>query len=270
MAKDENIHSGHRERLLETVHNVGLQGLSKVQAVEFILFYIFPRGDVNPLAHRLLDKFKNVSTIMDASVDDLMTVKGMGEISSKKLKALLDVFYLYTSSKAKHEDGLSTFGDIYDYAENLLRYKTEEELYVFGFNSMNDFVADRCLARGTLKMVGIEMREISNFVNTFKVPYISIAHNHPGGSCKASEQDVEAHVDLERKFEFAGCTLRDDFIIGEDGIYSMSNKCIVRYFNRNDKYEDIVDLLRDNRREGPQNSTGSVPSNRNKKLPPEF
>ena len=40
---------GHRERLIETVFSGGIENLSNVQALEFILFYVFPRGDVNPL-----------------------------------------------------------------------------------------------------------------------------------------------------------------------------------------------------------------------------
>ena len=85
MAKDEsNIHAGHRERLIETVHKVGLTEISSIQAMEFILCYIFPRGDVNPLAHRLLDKFKKISFVLDASVEDLCEVKGMGQLSAKK------------------------------------------------------------------------------------------------------------------------------------------------------------------------------------------
>ncbi len=243
MKDDKNVHYGHRERLLDTVHNVGLYGLNKVQVMEFILFYIFPRGDVNPLAHRLIDKFKNISTVMDASLDDIKTVKGMGETSAKKLKALIEIFNIYTSSKANREDGLSTFGDIYDYAESIMRYKDVEELYVFGFNSRGDYVADRCLARGTLKMVGIEIREISNFVNTYKVPVVYIAHNHPGGSCIPSQQDIVSAKDLKNKFEFSGCELRDNFIVGEDGIYSIQSKVMKRVFGKNDKYIDIVTLL---------------------------
>ena len=43
--KKDNIHEGHRKRLIETVSKVGLDNLSDIQALEFILFYIFPRGD---------------------------------------------------------------------------------------------------------------------------------------------------------------------------------------------------------------------------------
>ncbi len=246
MNDDKSVHSGHRERLLETVHNVGLYGLSKIQVMEFVLCYIFPRGDVNPLAHRLLDKFKNISTVFDASIDDLKAVKGMGDMSAKKLKAMVEIFNIYTSSKANKEDGLGTFGDIYDYAESIMRYKNIEELYVFGFNSRGDYVADRCLARGTLKMVGIEIREISNFVNTYKVPIVYIAHNHPGGSCLPSQQDIVSAKELKNKFEFSCCELRDNFIVGEDGIYSINDKKMKRVFGKNDKYMDIVTLLNKN------------------------
>lgn len=244
MAKhEENIHSGHRERLLETVYNVGLQGLSNIQIMEFILFYVFPRGDVNPLAHRLLDKFKNISFVLDASLDDLVAVKGMGKTSAKKLKSIVEIFNVYTTAKANRKGGLYTFGDIYDYAESLLRYKTTEEFYVFGFDNKGEYVADRCLARGTLNMVGIEMREISNFVNTYKVPVVYIAHNHPGGSCIASPQDKIAAQQLKRKFEFNGCELRDNFIVGDDGIYSIEEDIMKRVFTSNERFNDIVSLL---------------------------
>lgn len=75
MAKEENIHAGHRERLLDTVIKCGIDNISEVQAVEFILCYIFPRGDVNPLAHRLLEKYRNIPTILEASIEDLASVK---------------------------------------------------------------------------------------------------------------------------------------------------------------------------------------------------
>ena len=54
---EAHMHAGHRNRLLNTIYAVGIENVSDVQAMEFILFYIFPRGDVNPLAHRLLYEF---------------------------------------------------------------------------------------------------------------------------------------------------------------------------------------------------------------------
>ena len=83
MKEIDNIHRGHRVRLINTVNKCGLDGLSDIQVLEFFLFFVFPRGDVNPLAHRLLDKYKSISGVLEASVDDLKTVKGMGDVSAK-------------------------------------------------------------------------------------------------------------------------------------------------------------------------------------------
>ena len=91
---EKNIHAGHRGRLLDTVCNAGIETLSSVQAMEFILTYIFPRGDVNPLAHRLLDKFGNIASVLDAEESELMTVRGIGERAAKLIRQLTEIFFL--------------------------------------------------------------------------------------------------------------------------------------------------------------------------------
>ena len=57
MDSKKNIHAGHRRRLMELAYKAGHENLSDIQAVELVLCYVFPRGDVNPLAHRLLDRY---------------------------------------------------------------------------------------------------------------------------------------------------------------------------------------------------------------------
>lgn len=48
---EKNIHEGHRQRLLDLAISAGVDNMSEVQVMELFLTYIFPRGDVNPLAH---------------------------------------------------------------------------------------------------------------------------------------------------------------------------------------------------------------------------
>ena len=67
-------HDGHRERLTNLVEKSGLDNVSNIQAVEYFLTYIFPRGDVNPLAHRLLDKYETFANIINASVNDFLNI----------------------------------------------------------------------------------------------------------------------------------------------------------------------------------------------------
>jgi DNA repair protein RadC len=125
---------------------------------------------------------------------------------------------------------ISTFGEIYDYIEALLRFKPIEEFHIIGISVGGEVVADRCIAKGNIKMVGIEMREISLFVSTYKVPAVIFVHNHPNGSCVPSKQDFESSEKLEGMFKFAGCKMIDNLVVGSDGIYSIQNNQYRRKF----------------------------------------
>lgn len=239
-----NIHAGHRERVLDIVDRVGLVGLSPIQAIEFMLFYIFPRGDTNPLAHRLIDKFKTFDVILDASIEDLASVEGMGITSAKKMKALVELFNLYVSSKTVKKVKLQNQGEVYDYIEAKLRFKVVEELIILGFNANGKLVGERCLARGTINMVGIDMKNVANFVNTYNVPYVFLAHNHPGGRAYPSAQDDISFEKLAGQFSFSGCLLKDSVIIGEDGIFSMASNALKRLFLNSDEYQKMIKKIK--------------------------
>ena len=73
-----SIHSGHRQRVKERFLQEGLDNFSDVQVLEFLLFYCIPRQDTNPVAHRLLDTFGSFAQVMEAPVEELKKVEGMG------------------------------------------------------------------------------------------------------------------------------------------------------------------------------------------------
>ena len=74
-----SIHDGHRQRLMERFHKEGLDHFDPVQVLELLLFYSIPRRDTNEIAHALLNRFGSVSKVMDASLEDLMQVSGVGK-----------------------------------------------------------------------------------------------------------------------------------------------------------------------------------------------
>ena len=72
------IHSGHRQRAKAEFLERGFNGLPDHKVLELLLFYAIPQGDVNPLAHRLVDHFGSLSGVFHATYEQLLEVKGIG------------------------------------------------------------------------------------------------------------------------------------------------------------------------------------------------
>ena len=55
------IHDGHRERMKRRFLEHGADVFDDHQLLELLLFFSKPQGDVNPLAHQLMDRFGSLA-----------------------------------------------------------------------------------------------------------------------------------------------------------------------------------------------------------------
>lgn len=239
-----NIHSGHRERLTDLVINAGLENVSEIQVVEFFLTYIFPRGDVNPLAHRLLDKFETFSNIINAETADLETVKGINKRSAAKIKMFASLFDAYTYSSFSNKINIKNIGQFLDMLESLLRLQPAENLYLFAIDHSFNIIQKRKYNLHNVREVGISPFELFNFVSSTKLSYLIVAHNHPSGTAIPSKNDHNAVAYIEQLISTFEVRFLDSFIVGKDGIYSEKQQSFVRTFESVDQtIEKIVDTL---------------------------
>ncbi len=76
--KAGGVHAGHRSRMRKRFLATGLEGFQDHEVLEFLLYYAIPRRDVNETAHLLLNRFGTLSAVLDAPVEDLCSVPGVG------------------------------------------------------------------------------------------------------------------------------------------------------------------------------------------------
>ena len=89
------MHDGHRCRLRERFRLEGLENFQPHEVLELLLFYARARGDVNPLAHTLLDTFGSLRGVLEAPVDQLTQVPGIGEETATLLSLMVPMFRRY-------------------------------------------------------------------------------------------------------------------------------------------------------------------------------
>lgn len=69
-------HGGHRERMRKRFKESGnFKGFSEHEILEMLLFYIVPRKNTNDIAHELIKKFGSLNSVLNASVEELSSVK---------------------------------------------------------------------------------------------------------------------------------------------------------------------------------------------------
>ena len=66
----------------------GLEGWPDHRILELLLYFAIPQRDVNSLAHELVERFGSLSGVLDASVDELKKVPGVGEHTATLLQLI--------------------------------------------------------------------------------------------------------------------------------------------------------------------------------------
>lgn len=229
---EKNLHEGHRARLVDLVLNAGVDAMSDVQVVEFFLTYIFPRGDVNPLAHRLLEKFETFTQIIEADVNDLMSVPGINERAAKKISLFGQLFYYFTTAKMSKHFVVKCKADIICAVEDCLRFRTTENMVLFAISAGNIITHRRRISANSAGQVGMPVMELTNFLASSKPAHLVVAHCHPYGKATPSESDGKSFALVKQICMTCGVDLIDSYIVGEDGVYSqMDEKLVRRYYD---------------------------------------
>ncbi len=93
MNKEKNsLHRGHRERMRQRLLKYGADSFCSHELIEYLLYYVIPRRNTNEIAHELINKFKTLNGVFEASQEEIADVKGMGNSSAMFLKLIADLY----------------------------------------------------------------------------------------------------------------------------------------------------------------------------------
>lgn len=219
---EDNIHSGHRDRLRERFDENGLKAFSDVEALEILLFYALPRCNTNEIAHRLLDRFGGFREVMEADASELRLVRGMGDNAARlvRLVSQLNLRYL-RASRPGNAVIMSDTRSTVDYLRPLFDYSRDELAFALTLNSAGCVIRCHELARGLSNRVEFSARQIVELALRDNAAYIILAHNHISDVALPSRADVAATKSLSATLKSLGVVLADHFIISGQEYVSM-------------------------------------------------
>ena len=220
----DHLHGGHRARLKKRFLTEGLDNFEPHQVLELMLFYAIPQRDTNPLAHELLNRFGSLSGVLNASVEDLMTVEGIKENAATYLKIFAPVFRLYKQSENQKAVCFDTLEKIVDYAKTQFIGLTNERVYALYLNNRLQVIECFLVSEGTVNSAPVLPRIIAQKALQLQASSLVLMHNHPQGLPIASPDDLHLTRVVEQACNVLGIYFLDHLIIAGDEYSSILRK----------------------------------------------
>ena len=216
------VHEGHRDRMKREFLQGGLRHFSEPRVLELLLFYSRLQGDVNPLAHRLLEAFGSLSGVLDASPADLAKVPGVGENTVVLLKLIPAVAARYLASRTSADVIISDSASLRTLFLPYFFGARNEMSFLACFDGKLKLLGVRLLSEGSPSANEISLRKIATEALALGATAVVLAHNHVSGIAKPSAADIQATQVLRRLLREVGVLLVDHLVIVDGDMVSMA------------------------------------------------
>ena len=218
----------HRERVRKRFLQEGLEHFEQHNQLELLLFYAIPQRDTNGIAHDLIQRFGSISRVMDASVEELITVDGIGERAAVLLKLVPALARSYTLDHLGKVRTFQTDEELKEYLLALYTGCTKERVYLLLFDNRDTLLRTVQIGEGDLTAALFSTREIVQQVLLYnKTTKVILSHNHPVGLALPSHADQTATDEIQRALSSVEVTLYDHIIVsGNRECYSLRERRI--------------------------------------------
>ena len=136
--------AGHRSRLRERFEKNGLAAFAPHEVVELLLTLCLPRHDVKPQAKALIAKFGSLKGVLEAPIEALREVEGMGEVAPVALRIIKAAAELYLLESAEGEELLNNYGKLEAFWRarmGALKYEVVEVAYLYSLMTLGPGMA---------------------------------------------------------------------------------------------------------------------------------
>jgi len=227
MPDQSNDHKGHRERLKKKYREAGIEALHDYEAVELLLCYAIPRGDVKPLAKALLRTFGSIKGVIDADIADLEKVKGIGPHSAIALSLFKDLCAIYLRQHAVEKPQITCTSELVNYCKTVLGGLKDEQFRVIYLNSQNRIIDDESIQEGIVSQAVVYPRKVLENALKRKASAIILLHNHPSGHVRPSDADIRLTRTIQETARVLDILVHDHIIIGENRFFSFREEGIM-------------------------------------------
>jgi len=218
---------GHYSRLRQRFLSAGIDGFLDYEVVELLLKLADNRRDQKITAKLLLNTFKSLRGVLEASPEQLKKIKGIGDANIFGLKLVQSVARRYLKEQIIGENYIQSSENVLDYLRHNLRDRGREVFLVVLLNGRNQVLDIVELFEGTLTTSAVYPREVIKLILEKDAAAVIFVHNHPSGNPNPSKDDQNLTLKLKAACSTIDVQLHDHLIIAGNDYTSMADKGMV-------------------------------------------
>lgn len=205
----------------ERLEVVGEKALSNQELLAILLRTGSKNTNVMEVASKFLNYFNHLYELKNATLTEMMEIKGIGRIKAIELRAAIEFGYrIQQSTQLK----LGKVSSSYQIAQNLiyeLQDFQQEHLVCLYLNTKNEVIKQETVFKGSLNQSVAHPREIFRSAVKYSAARLILAHNHPSGNPTPSESDIHFTQRMQECGKMMGIEVLDHIIIGAQVYISM-------------------------------------------------
>lgn len=209
------------ERPRERFVRYGSESLSTSELIALILGSGTKSRPVLQLAQEVLVKFGTLQQLAEATLAEILEIKGIGLAKALQLKAALGLGLRASKSPITNKYRIEHPLHAYHLIKDELEAEKREHFVVILQDAKGYVICHEVVSIGTLSQTLVHPREVFYPAIRHKAASMIVAHNHPSGDPTPSPQDIDLTKSLLQASQLIGIPLHDHLIVGRSSYLSM-------------------------------------------------
>jgi DNA repair protein RadC len=210
-----------KELLLERLFRDPLRGLTESELLELLLSFVTRRGDVKPLAEKLLAAFGSLRSVLDASAVELRAVEGLGVQSAALVRLVREIGDRCAPWRQLPAEVLAHPQEMQRYLLARMGDLRGEAILLVFLNSQGILLGEELVGAGTIDQAILFPRQVMERALHYNAASLVIVHNHPHGPPLPSARDREEAERLRDLLMPFDIRILDAIVVGQTRCFSI-------------------------------------------------
>lgn len=179
------------------------------------------------LANKVLVHIGNHEALMEATVEEFMEIKGIGQTKASRLVAGLELGKRLCRRKSIRDIKIGSPESVAEIFMERYKYEEREHFSLLLLDTKNQVIGEVRISTGDLNRSIVNPREVFRMAVKRSANSIILIHNHPSGDTNPSREDIAVTERLIEGAKILGINILDHLIIGYNEYFSMREANII-------------------------------------------